>query len=252
VTKLIALDDGHGMETAGKRTPKLPDGSVMRENEFNRRVVQLCAVHLMRCGFDVLLVAPTDVDTPLSVRTSTANKAKAHLYVSVHANACGAGELNAVRGIETFHMAGSVQSQKAAQVLHKHLIGGTKLPDRGVKTANFYVLRETNMPSVLVECGFMTNIEDAYLLKSEVYRAECALELAQGICEYFGVPFVPQTTAKEDKPVNEITVIVNGQPLTVKGEVKDGVTRVPARELATALGAKVVWDKAANAVHINK
>jgi len=52
--------------------------------------------------------------------------------------------------------------------------------------------------------------------------------------------------------MNEIMVIVAGQPLAVKGEVKDGVAHVSARELATALGAKVIWDKEANAVHINK
>ncbi|MFC6546794.1 stalk domain-containing protein [Cohnella cellulosilytica] len=49
---------------------------------------------------------------------------------------------------------------------------------------------------------------------------------------------------------NEIAVIVNGKELPEKGEVKAGVTRVPARALAEALGAKVVWDKEANAVRI--
>ena len=187
MSKLIALDDGHGMETAGKRTPVLPDGTVMRENEFNRRVVALLDGHLQRCGFRTLPVAPTDVDTPLKARTDAANAANADLYVSVHANAVGAGELNGTRGIETFHYtSASSESRRAAAILHRNLIDGTPLPDRGVKSANFHVLRETHMPAVLVECGFMTNVSDAALLRSEAYRAECAEELARGVCEYFG------------------------------------------------------------------
>lgn len=209
MTKLIALCDGHGMETAGKRTPLLPDGVVMRENEFNRRVVALLDVHLKRCGFRTLLVAPTDVDTPLRVRTDMANAAKADLYLSVHANAFGSGGLNNVRGIETFHRLDSVEGTKAAVILHRSLLGGTKLPNRGVKTADFHVLRETRMPAVLVECGFMTNVEEANLLRSEAYRAECAEELARGVCEYFGIPFVRPAIAEKKLGSGDTDKIIN-------------------------------------------
>lgn len=243
--KLIALDDGHGMETAGKRTPTLPDGYVMRENEFNRRVVALLDGHLQRCGFRTLLVAPTDIDTPLRVRTDAANAAKADLYVSVHANAIGAGELNGVRGIETFHhTAASSESKRAAVVIHRHLIGGTKLPDRGVKSANFHVLRETRMPSVLVECGFMTNLEDAYLLRSETYRSECAEELARGVCEYFGMVYKgesPVVPVKEDKSLDKAKLIVDGKPIA-NGVIIDGTVYVPIRAVGDAIGAKIGWD----------
>lgn len=190
MNKLIALCDGHGMETAGKRTPTMSDGTFMHENAFNRRVVALLDVHLKRCGFRTLLVAPTDMDVPLRARTDAANAAKADLYVSVHANAFGAGGFNGTRGIETFHRLASIEETKAATILHRYLIGGTKLPDRGVKIADFHVLRETKMPAVLVECAFMTNAEEAKLLLSEAYRSECAEELARGICEYFGVAYV--------------------------------------------------------------
>ena len=76
----IALDDGHGMNTAGKRTPPLTSdlyidntlvrkkGEVIKENEFNRAVVNYLKEALIRCGFEVLLVAPTDEDTSLQAR----------------------------------------------------------------------------------------------------------------------------------------------------------------------------------------
>lgn len=243
--KLIALCDGHGMETAGKRTPTLPDGTIMRENEFNSCVVELLDVHLKRCGFNTLLVAPTDVDTPLKERTDTANDANADLYLSVHANAIGAGEWNGTRGIETFHHTKSSEaSKKVAAIIHRHLIGGTKLPDRGVKTADFHVLRETHMPAVLVECAFMTNKEDAKLLLSDAYRAECAEELARGVCEYFGVTYVRE--AREG-----ITAIVFGQKIE-GAKLIDGVTMLPLRAVGNAIGGKVSWDPNTQTARIDK
>ncbi|WP_124728853.1 N-acetylmuramoyl-L-alanine amidase [Staphylospora marina] len=134
MTYLIALDDGHGMQTAGKRTPPIPQlgGRVIRENEFNRAVVALLDQELKRCGFRTLLVAPTDDDTPLATRTNRANSAGAHLYVSCHYNA-GGGE-----GIETFHYPGSAKGKQAAQVIHQHLLNsGVNRKNRGVKTAKF-------------------------------------------------------------------------------------------------------------------
>ncbi len=203
MTKLIAIDDGHGMETAGKRTPKFSDGSIMHENEFNSRVAQLLAVHLIRCGYDVIMVAPSDKDIPLKVRTDTANKAKADLYISIHTNAM-TGYWGAARGIETFHYTkASENSKRAARIIHKHLLTGARLADRGVKAADFHVLRETIMPAVLVECGFMDNIEEAQLLITEEYRVECALELAKGICEYLGDPFLVEKSASRFNDIDK-------------------------------------------------
>lgn len=232
---LIAIDDGHGMETAGKRSP---DG-LLRENMFNRAVAALLDGHLRRCGFKALLVAPGDNDVPLSTRTAAANKAKADLYVSIHANAFRA-VWNGARGIETFHFPGSTAGKKAAEILHRHLLTGTKLPNRGVKSANFHVLRETDMPAVLVECGFMTNPEEAALLMSGAYQAECAEELARGICELYGVAYVRESLTPLAS--DQVGIRVNGKLLDQKGTLKDGVTSVPVRAVAEALGAEVRWD----------
>ena len=82
---LIALDDGHGMETPGKRTTPLTKdlyingklirkkGQVIKENEFNKAVVNYLEKALKRCGFDVLLVAAGDSDVSLKTRVSRAN-----------------------------------------------------------------------------------------------------------------------------------------------------------------------------------
>ncbi len=186
---LIAIDDGHGMETSGKRTPIFPDGTFMHENEFNNAVAQLIKINLERCGFKIIMVAPKDNDTPLSERTNAANNAKADFYISVHANAA-TGSWSDASGIETYHYPTSADGQTAAKIIHKHLIQGTPLKDRGVKSAKFYVLKYTHMPSVLVECGFMDNLKEATLLLTGTYRRECADEISKAICEYFKVTWI--------------------------------------------------------------
>ena len=80
---LIALDDGHGIGTAGKRTPYIQSlGRQIRENEFNEKVTFFLKVELERCGFRTMLTAPTDEDTPLKSRTDLANSMRANALVS--------------------------------------------------------------------------------------------------------------------------------------------------------------------------
>lgn len=204
MSKLIAIDDGHGMSTPGKRTPIFQDGTVspetgkpyMHENEFNRAVASLLAQHLIRCGFRILMVAPGDDDVPLRTRTDTANNASADFYISIHANALSGSWGNA-NGIETYHYPNSREGERAARAIHAQMLQGTRLKDRGVKTANFHVLRESRMTAVLVECAFMDNLQEAKLLLSHAYRSECAKEIAKGICEYFGVQYIEDSGDEE-------------------------------------------------------
>jgi N-acetylmuramoyl-L-alanine amidase len=183
----VALSDGHGTLTAGKRTP---DG--YRENYFNEAVVDFLKVELIRCGFDVLLVAPTDADTSLTARTNAANKWGADVYVSVHYNALASKWRSGEGGIETYYYPGSASGKKLADALHKEVIKGTPLKNRGVKSANLHEVRESAMPAALLELGFMDIKKEAELMKSTAYRKECAVEIAQGLCNYFGVKYVPE------------------------------------------------------------
>lgn len=187
---LAALDDGHGMETPGKRTPLL-DGKVMKENEFNSAVVGYIDIELKRCGIDTLLVAPTDYDTPLATRVNLANTKKADIYVSIHANAFDSKFDNYdPEGLEVFYYEGSVKGKKLAECVHKYLIQGTPQKDRGIKKGNhLYVIRVTKMPAVLIEAAFMDNKREAKLLMSDEFRKEVAIEVSKGICEYFGVSY---------------------------------------------------------------
>ncbi|MEK5205225.1 N-acetylmuramoyl-L-alanine amidase [Bacillus sp. FSL R10-2789] len=215
MSKLIALCDGHGMETSGKRTPILPNGlqsetgNFMHENEFNRAVVKYLKTELERNGFRVLLVAPTDYDTPLADRTNLANSKGADLYLSIHANA-NTSQWGTWGGAETFvHPSG--ESKRIGSVIHKHLMGGTKLRDRGVKDgSHLWVIRKTSMPAVLVEAAFMDNLEEAKLLMSDAFRRECAIEIAKGVCESYGVAY--QSGGSQPKPEAPKPVAPTPQP----------------------------------------
>ena len=190
---LIALDDGHGMETDGKRTPTIPRlNLVIRENEFNRAVKRLLDVHLKRCGFRTLFVAPGDTDVPLKTRTDRANNAKADLYFSIHFNAFDGKWESDAQGVSVHVYPGYPKTKEKAQIVLKWLLKGTPQLSRGVIESDFYVLRETHMDSILIECGFMDSLVEARLMASPGFRAEVAEECARAICEIFAVTYISE------------------------------------------------------------
>jgi N-acetylmuramoyl-L-alanine amidase len=197
VSKLIALDNGHGLNTAGKRTPRWTDGTTstytkknfMHEWEFNRGVVKRLKVELERNGFEVLEVSPTEDDTSINARCREANSANADLFVSVHANALGNTWNERVKGIETL-TSGKGESLRLGTILQKHMVADTGLVNRGLKDGKWLgVVRLTKMPSVLVEGGFMDNPSESKLLNSNEYRDVFAKALCKGVCEYYGVVY---------------------------------------------------------------
>ena len=173
----IILDAGHGPNTAGKRTP---DGK-MKEYEFNSTVTRLIKKELDSFGIIVIFSHSDEKDVPLRERTSLANKLKVQAFISIHANAYGSN-WNDASGIETFtYTKPSADSVILAKHIQESLCNAVERKDRGVKKKDLAVLRDTNMPAVLVECGFMTNQEEARLLQTDDYRLKCATGIATGI-----------------------------------------------------------------------
>lgn len=166
----IMIDAGHGPETPGKRSP---DGR-LREFHFNSAVADAVKKRLLLEGHTIFFSHQKDTDVPLYERTLLANRLKAELFISIHANAFGSSFNNSC-GIESFTFTKPlVASKTLADSLQHALVLATGRPDRGVKGADFAVLRDTNMPAVLIECGFMTNRIELELLKSDNYRNSCA------------------------------------------------------------------------------
>ncbi|WNS81350.1 N-acetylmuramoyl-L-alanine amidase [Domibacillus sp. DTU_2020_1001157_1_SI_ALB_TIR_016] len=169
----IAIDAGHGPATRGKRSP---DG--MKEFEFNRATALFLRDELPA---DTLLVHDDQIDLSLRERVQRANQAGADLYVSIHANAFGTGWTEP-NGIETYVCTSRPpESMAIAQAVQRELVLATGRRDRGVKTADFYVLRKTIMPAILIEAGFMTHKTEASLLQRTDYRKTCARAIASAI-----------------------------------------------------------------------
>lgn len=199
----IGCDDGHGKGTPGKRTP---DG--YQENEFNHYTKEYLIDELEYNGFDTVDCSPSREDNSLQNRCDIANNANCDLFVSVHYNAIIGKWQTIASGIETYHyINNSGKGIRAAQMIHTELMKGTRMTNRGVKGANFYVLKHTKMMAILVECGFMDNKEEAVLMKSKAYRKECSIEICKGICNIFGKTYKSRTSGI--KKYDEIIKLVS-------------------------------------------
>lgn len=192
MSKLVAISDGHELTTAGKRTPPIVElgGRVIKENEFNKAVAIILEQELRRCGFRTLNVSSTDNDT-LEDRVKRANDAKADIFVAIHYNAFD-GKFDAYdpEGISVHIYGKGGQAEKLANTVLEELLKGTPQKNRGVVVSNFYVLRNTVMPAILTENGFMDNKREALLMIDNDFRQEVAEEHARGICKYFNVEYV--------------------------------------------------------------
>ena len=173
----IMIDAGHGPETAGKRSP---DGR-LREFQFNSAVAKEVKERLIQDGHSVFFSHQNDLDVPLHERTTLANRLKVDIFISIHANASGQ-TFNSAHGLETFIYSNPQQrTRKLAAAVQSSLVQVTGRKDRGLKQGDFAVLRDTHMPAILVECGFMTHKQEVELLKSAIYRKRCALGICFGI-----------------------------------------------------------------------
>ena len=206
----IILDSGHMKSTAGKRSP---DNSLM-EWEFNNAMQYKLKARLEQLGFIVYLDNPNPekgADKSLAARCREANnywagKGKPNcLFVSIHANAAGSGAWYKARGVEVYTCKGcSTKSANAAKkicnAIYKDVYAIDKgFKNRGYKQNNYYVVKYTNMPGVLIEYAFYDNKEDIKILKNK--RDLLCEATLKGICEHFGVAYKAPSAVQ--KPVQE-------------------------------------------------
>ena len=184
--------------TGGKRAP---DSSLM-EWEFNNDMQYRLKKRLEELGFKVYLVNPNPEkgsEVSLASRCSRANTYWKNqgkpdcLYVSLHANAAGTGGWSTARGVEVFTASNaSSNSKKAAKLINDQIYKDVYDVDkgfknRGHKTASFYVIKHTDMPSCLIEYEFYTNKDGVSLLKNR--RPLLCEATVKAICQHFGVAY---------------------------------------------------------------
>ena len=176
--KVVVIDAGHGGGQSGavSITGKY-------EKALNLSIAQKVEALLKKeKSIDVVMTRSDDSTMSLSDRTKIANNLKSDIFVSIHGNSNPSSSPN---GTETYYTRET--SIQLANVIHKHLAKATGLKDRGVKNGNLHVTRETKMPAVLLEIGFLSNKGDESQLYNEGFQNRVAQGIVSGIKEYLKV-----------------------------------------------------------------
>ena len=191
----ILIDNGHGIQTKGKRSP---DGKLL-EYAYTRELARQIVKILQSRGYDSELLVPEDNDIPLSERVRRTN---AHcqafgktnvILISIHVNAAGDGSkwMNAT-GWSCYTCKGQTESDRLATCLYDAAI--KNFPDKRIRTdfsdadsdweEGFYILKKSLCPAVLTENFFMDKLSDRDYLQSEVGKQAIVDTHIEGIAEY--------------------------------------------------------------------
>jgi len=185
-TYKICIDPGHGGFDPGAVGP-----SGLKEKDVTLSIGLKLREKLQLQGINVVMTRDRDTalgnneNDDLINRATVANNAKADYFVSIHCNSAGP----TAYGTETFAYKAGGQGEKLAQAIQEQLIHTIGLRNRGVKFANYAVLRNTNMPAVLVETAFISNPAEEKLLADDAWRDRFAEAIAIGICNHLGIQY---------------------------------------------------------------
>jgi N-acetylmuramoyl-L-alanine amidase len=167
----VVIDAGHGGHDRGG----IP-GQRVAEKDMTLDVALRLRNILSASGYNVVMTRSSDVFIPLAGRVAIANSYRNAVFVCIHFNAT---PRSGASGIETYFY--SRDSLPLASAIHYYVAGGAPTENRGVRRRGYYVLRKTNIPAVLVECGFLTNPTEAAYAQAGSYRQKLAEEIAAGV-----------------------------------------------------------------------
>lgn len=187
--EVIIVDAGHGGKDAGANSKK--EG--YEEKELTLETAFLVADCLKQLGYKTIMTRKQDAYVALDARAEMANSLDADLFVSIHYNYSVSKE---AEGIEVFYYKEGKtplsqrvsQSKILGQEVLKKIVKQTGAESRGVKQANFAVVRETKMPAILIEAGFLSNPVERARIHDQKYRLSLAQGIAQGIDAYLSQP----------------------------------------------------------------
>lgn len=200
----LCIDCGHGLNTAGKQTLNGSRG-IIKEWTLNNNVYK----HLKELlkDYDVEIKTTFDltgkIDTPLSERCKISNNYKPDLFISIHHNAFN-GEWGNHTGTSVYiHPNASNKSKEIANAVAPILSKNTGLRNRGVITSDFYVLRNTNAPAILIEGGFMDSNCDYPVITSSEGQLAYAKAILEGLLKVFHI--VKKQTATPNNTTSDNT-----------------------------------------------
>lgn len=184
---IIIVDPGHGGEDEGTKSLSKP---VYAEKSFNLMTAKFLSSYLRQMGYQVMMTRIDDNFVSLKNRYEMTNRENPRLFVSVHYNAAPSSD---AYGIEVFYYRSednanrTAESKKLAQLTLNQLIASTQAKSRGVKHGDYAVIRETKVPAILVEGGFLSNDDELAKIKDPNYLKQVAWGIAQGINKYLSL-----------------------------------------------------------------
>jgi N-acetylmuramoyl-L-alanine amidase len=169
----IVLDPGHGGSDPGAVYQNI------NEADLNRMLCDKVCAELITLGHTVICTRKSDVTLSLEDRVTIQKNDGCDLFVSIHHDAFDDPNAN---GYTVFFYPGSGSGGEVAQLVSKEIETiPTHLQNRGIRDANYYVLKKTDCTAILVECGFMTNVNDLEWLMTESNKDLLAEKIAAGI-----------------------------------------------------------------------
>ncbi|MGL4344241.1 MAG: N-acetylmuramoyl-L-alanine amidase CwlD [Cellulosilyticaceae bacterium] len=189
-SKVIVIDAGHGGFDPGK-----VGVTGVYEKDINLQIAQKLKAYLEQAGATVVMTRTSDEalggvggkstkNDDMRYRKETINQSGADIMISIHQNAFTQPK---VRGAQVFYYENAEASKQLAYSVQSNIKSEADPNNkRTIKsTTSYYVLKSTTMPSIIVECGFLTSPEEEKLLKSEEYQDKMAWAIYKGIIEYF-------------------------------------------------------------------
>ena len=199
----LALNAGHGYKTAGKRCLKSIDPNETREYVLNKRICD--KIESLFSGYKEIKILRIDDGSELTItkRTTKANNFKADLYLSIHHNAGINGGKGG--GVEVYtYLKVSKETSDWQEAFYKKIIEKTALKGNRanpLRKANLGECRQTKMPAVLVECGFMDSVVDTPIILTESFADNVALACFETITEKLGINSNKKTNEELAKEV---------------------------------------------------
>lgn len=190
---MVMIDAGHGGYDPGAITKE-----GIYEKEINLKIARKVRDLLIPTGITTLLTRDEDIDyvpegvrgrntkkqIDLNYRIAKAAEARADIFVSIHVNSTVTGQNS---GAETFYHFSSEESKNLAVCIQQELIKISGMNRRIAKPGNFYIIRNTSMPAVIVEVGYLSNTGERKKLQQSWYQEQVAHGIAKGIANYFEI-----------------------------------------------------------------
>lgn len=198
---IVVIDAGHGKDDSGavgKINAGTANEQTIYEKNLTLSVAQKVKKNLENAGISVVMTRDGDTYPTLYERADFANSLNAAMFVSIHINSNENPDPN---GTETYYCTTNndadyvLTSQQLATDVQKNLVDALGSKDRGVKTANFVVIKQTVMPSILIELGFISNEEELKKMCSDDYQNKAAKAISDAIEKNLSNVVVPKTAS---------------------------------------------------------